>query len=135
MVDVLRNMVAALVHGGLVLDLQVIRPNPIVDSAGRDICDVDGEPLFRRADAATAAVDDLVARGELVEQAVDDHLVRKHYPSGSEVVADFDGKERTLPSAAVPLLCALDQPCTMRETCRLRRLVVTGESARGFQAP
>ena len=57
---VLRNMVEALKPGGLVFDLQVIRPDPTVESDGQVICEIDGEPLFRGADAATAAIDALV---------------------------------------------------------------------------
>src|SRR6266704_4953080 len=117
-------MVEAVKPGGLVLDLQVIRPNPIVDAGGRDACEIDGEPLFRTADAATAAVDALVRAGRLIEQAVDDHDVRKHYASGAELVADFADKKRQLPERVVPGLLALSQPCVVRERCRLRRLQV-----------
>jgi len=54
-VHVLRNMVEAVKQGGVVLDLQVIRPNPTVLVDGQVVCEIDGEPLFRMADAATAA--------------------------------------------------------------------------------
>ena len=57
---VLRNMVEAVKPGGLVLDLQVIRPNPTVEVDGQAVCEIDGEPLFRAADAATEAIDALV---------------------------------------------------------------------------
>jgi hypothetical protein len=123
-VHVLRNMVEAVKPGGLVLDLQVIRPNPMVEADGKVVCEVDGEPLFRWADAATAAVDALVDAGQLVEQDVDDHDVRKHYGSGRELVDDFANKERRLPSSAVPGLRALAVSCVVRERCRLRRLQV-----------
>ena len=76
--DVLGRMLEALHPGGVVLDLQVIRPNPRVEVDGRVVCEIDGEPLFRWADAATAAVDARIAAGDLVEEAVDDHDVRKH---------------------------------------------------------
>ena len=62
---VLRKMVDAVKAGGVVLDLQVIRPNPLVEANGRVLCEIDGEPLFRTADAATAAVDALIATGRL----------------------------------------------------------------------
>src|SRR5256885_532425 len=65
-------MVSGVRPGGLVLDLQVIRPNPRVELDGRAPYEIDGEPLFRKADAATAAVDALIASGRLDEQAVDD---------------------------------------------------------------
>lgn len=122
--DVLDNMVRALRLGGVVLDLQVIRPDPVVESGGRVVCVIDGEPLFRTADSATAAVDALVRAGRLVEDGVDDHDVRKHYVDGPELVADMAGSRRDLPAEAVPELSMLTEPCAVRERCRLRRLVV-----------
>ena len=121
---VLQNMVQAVKPGGMILDLQVIRPNPRVEIDGRVVCEIDGEPLFRKADAATAAVDALVCAGRLVETARDDHDVRKHYPNGAELIDDFAGKERRLPPEATPALRARARPCALRERCRLRRLTV-----------
>ena len=117
-------MVEAVKPGGLVLDLQVIRPNPTVEVDGQAVCEIDGEPLFRSADAATDAVEALVSTRQLVEQAVDDHDVRKHYDNGAELVDDFADKQRTLPDHALPQLRRLAQPCVVRERCRLRRLEV-----------
>ncbi len=117
-------MVDAVKPGGLVLDLQVIRPNPTVEVDGTVVCEIDGEPLFHGADAATAAVDALAPSGRLVEQAVDDHDVHKHYDNGAELVDDFADKKRRLPHRAVHGLLALAQPCVVRERCRLRRLLV-----------
>ena len=119
---VLRNMVEAVEQGGLVFDLQVIRPNPVVETEGRIVCEIDGQPLFRRADAAAAAINALVRSGELNEQAVDDHDVREHYANGAELVDDFAGKQRRIPQRALPRLRALTQSCAVRERCRLRRL-------------
>jgi hypothetical protein len=123
-VDVLHNMVLAARPGGLILDLQVIRPNPVVEVDGNVVCEIDGEPLFERADAATAAVDALVAAGRLEEEAVDDHDVREHYATGADLVDAFADKQRKLPETAVPDLLALARPCAVRERCRLRRLCV-----------
>jgi hypothetical protein len=123
-VHVLRNMVDAVKPGGLVFDLQVIRPDPVVETEGRVVCEIDGAALFRSADAATAAIDAFIAQGALSEQAVDDHDVRKHYGSGPELVDAFAGKERKLPEEALPELRALAVPCAVRERCRLRRLEV-----------
>jgi len=123
-VHVLRNMVDAVKPGGLVLDLQVIRPNPTAEVNGHVICEIDGEPLFRMADAATAAVDALIRAGRIVEQAIDDHDVREHYDDGTDLVDAFTDKKRQLPEPAIPRLIALAQPCVVRERCRLRRLQV-----------
>ena len=126
--DVLSNMVNAVRPEGAVLDLQVIRPNPCVEVDDRFVCEVDGEPLFRRADAATAAIDALIRQGLLIEQVVDDHDVRKHYPDGADLVDDFKDKERQLPQDAIPTLLSISRPCVVREHCRLRRLGVAEKS-------
>jgi hypothetical protein len=117
-------MVDAVSPAGLVLDLQVIRPQPVVEVDGAIVCVVDGEPLFRRADAAVAAIDGAVQDGRLADEAVYDHDVRKHFATGSDLVADFDGKQRRLPVEALPTLEAHPGPAVLRERCRLRRLRV-----------
>jgi hypothetical protein len=123
-VHVLNNMVKAVRPGGTVLDLQVIRPNPRVEIGDELFCEVDGEPLFRRADAAVGAIDALIRLGRLSEQAVHDNDVREHYTNGADLVDDFNDKERQLPQEALPQLLAVAQPCVVRERCRLRRLSV-----------
>ncbi len=123
--DVLDRMIEATAPGGVVLDLQVIRPDPSVEVDGRVVCEIDGEPLFRMADAATAAVDARIAAGDLVEEAVDDHDVRKHYSDGAELVEDIAQSIRDLPAERVPELRALKRPLVVRERCRLRRLRVS----------
>jgi hypothetical protein len=128
-VHVLGNMVSAVRPGGIVLDLQVVRPNPHVEVDGRVFSEIDGEPLFIKADAATAAVDTLIAAGGLVEEAVDDHDVRKHYRTGLHLVDDFAGKDRRLLGDAVSRLQAVTRPCVVRERCRLRRLALATRSA------
>ena len=119
---VLRNMLSGVKPGGIVLDLQVIRPNPAVETNGEKLSEIDGEPLFALADAAAAAVDAAVASGQLLEEAVDDHDVRKHYPSGADLVDDFTTKKRRVLDEA--RVRAAAGPCTTRERCRLRRLRV-----------
>ncbi len=122
---VLRNMVEAVKPDGRVLDLQVIRPNPRAEVDGRLICELDGEPLFRKADAARAALDALVASNRLIEEAVDDHDVLKHYANGTDLLDDWARSERRPADEAVPRLHATARPCVTREHCRLRRLRLT----------
>jgi hypothetical protein len=129
-VHVLHTMVDAVRPSGLVLDLQVIRPDPVVEIDGRVVCGIRGGRLFAQADAAVAAIDALIRTGELVEQGVDDHDVRKHYATGRDLVADFATKERRLPTEAMPMLEAHDTPCVVRERCRLRQLMVSDARAR-----
>jgi len=124
-VHVLNNMIEAVRPGSIVLDLQVIRPNPRIEAEDRLICEIDGEPLFRRATAAASAIDTLIDKGRLAEQAVDDHDVLSHYDDGPDLVDDFAGKERRLPPEAMPRLLTLAQACVIRERCRLRRLSVS----------
>ena len=123
--NVLRHMVDAVRTGGLVLDLQVIRPNPRVEVGERFICELDGEPLFVKADAAAAAVDAAVANGQLIEEAVDDHDVLKHYADGADLVDDWKRSERQPLGKTTSELRDIDRPCRTRERCRLRRLGVT----------
>jgi hypothetical protein len=127
-VYVLRRFRAALRPGGIVLDLQVVPPQPRVEADGRVVCEIVGSSLLERADAARAGVDLLVAEGLLVEEAVDDHDVFKHFESGAALVEDFAPKERDVPREAVPVLQALDRECVVRERCRLRRLRQSGGS-------
>jgi len=126
-VHVLRRFRDALVPKGLVLDLQVIRPHPVVEIDGAAVCEVDGSALFATADPAAAAVDALVSGGLLVEEAVDDHDAVKHYDSGAELVADFADSKRNLPEEWIPRLTLIDRACAVREHCRLRRLRATAD--------
>ena len=119
---VLRRLLGALIPGGIVLDLQVIRPHPRVEVDGTILCEIDGTPLFVWADAARDAVDLLVAERLLEEEALDDHDVRKHYANGAALVADFETSERNIPVDALPRLLAVDRECVVRERCRVRRL-------------
>jgi hypothetical protein len=123
-VHVLRRFRESLVPDGLILDLQVIRPDPVVELDGRVLCTIDGEPLLAAADAAAAEVDRMVEARLLADEGVDDHDVLKHYSSGRLLVEDFAGKERTIPATAVPFLESVDRPVAVREQCRSRRLRV-----------
>ena len=122
--NALSRMIEAVAPGGLILDLQVIRPDPYVEVDGLVVARIDGEALFAWADAATAAVDDRIAAGELVEEAIDDHEVRKHYSDGAELVEDVASSKRRFPDEVIPTVAAIDQPLVVREFCRLRRLRV-----------
>ena len=96
---------------------------------GRAVAEIDGEPLFVRADAATAAVDARIQAGDLVEEAVDDHDVLNHYADGAELVEDFADSKRGFPEEVVPSVAAIAEPLVVRERCRLRRLRVRRDAA------
>jgi hypothetical protein len=121
-VHVLRRFRKALVPQGLLLDLQVIPPDPIVELDDRTVCKVDGSALLDAAAAAAAEVDAMVDAGLLAEEAIDDHDVRKHYSSGAELVDDFADSARDLPREWIPRLAASDREHVVRERCRTRRL-------------
>jgi len=123
-VNALSRMIEAAAPGALILDLQVIRPDPYVELRGEVVARIDGAPLFAWADAATTAVDERIAAGDLVEEAVDDHDVRKHYSNGAELVEDVAGSKRRFPEEVVPALQRIDRPLVVRERCRVRRLRV-----------
>ena len=120
---VLRRSHEALVPNGTMLDLQVIRPDPRVETVdGRLLCEADGTALFEHADAAREAVDLFIGERLLEEEAVDDHDVIQHYSTGAELVEDWEPKKRTLPVAALPFLRTFERECVVRERCRLRLL-------------
>ena len=120
--NVLGKMVEAVKPGGVVLDLQVIRPKPRVESEGQVVCEYVANELFGKADAAAAAVDALIAKERLVEEAVDDHDVLQHFDDGVDLLAELADPERSLPAGAIPILRSLRRPCNRRDHCRLRRL-------------
>lgn len=119
---VLHRFRDALTPDGLILDLQVIRPNPVVEVDGEVVCEIEGSALFATADPAAAAIDAMVEARLLTEEARDDHDVRKQYASGAELVDDFEDSRRDLPADWIPRLRQLETPCAVRERCRLRRL-------------
>lgn len=121
---VLRNLVKAVEPGGVILDLQVIRPHPVVEVEGQPLFEIDGAPLFATADTAAAAIDELVGAGTLLDEAVDDHDVREHYRDGADLVEAFVDKRQRLPDHAIPELRDVTVGCAVRSRCRLRRLRV-----------
>lgn len=129
---VLRRFREALVPGGVLLDLQVIPPDPVVEVDGSVVCSIDGSYLLDAAAAATLVVDELVACALLREEAVDDHDVLRHFGSGSSLVEHFEASKRSVPPDAIPLLKAIEGLCIVRERCRLRRLRTAGARARRY---
>jgi len=121
-VHVLRRFREAVVRGGILLDLQVIRPHMRIESEGRLIYVADGSPLFEWADAARAAGDLLVAEGLLVEDAVDEHDVLKHYDNGAELIANWPPKQVKPSGETAAFFRAIAVKCVSRERCQLRKL-------------
>ena len=147
--NALSQMIEAAAPAGLILDLQVIRPDPFVELDGEVVARIDGEELFAWADTATAAVALAIAaygivlphttlhsRGSLPEHRVSSQVpirivdslegiqIRKHYSDGADLVEDVAGSKRRLPDEVVPLVQIIDRPLVVRESCRLRGLRV-----------
>lgn len=125
--DALSRMIEAVKPGGLILDLQVVRPNPQVEVNGRAVGELDGEALRTWAEAATAAVDTRILAGDLVEEAVDEHDVLRHYPDGAELVHDYAESKTRVPLELVPVVAVVEEPLAVKERCRLRRLRVVAK--------
>lgn len=125
-VRVLRRSRVGLGPGGVILDLQVVPPEPVVEVDAVVVCTLEDGGLLDDAAAATAIVDGLVDRGMLREEAVDDHHVLRHYGSGADLIEYFEAKRRSVPADAIPVLKSTERPCLVREACRLRRLAVVG---------
>jgi hypothetical protein len=125
-VHVLRRFREAVLPRGTLLDLQVVRPHPRIEAAGRTVYVADASPLFEWADAARAAVDRLAEEGLLVEEAVDEHDVLTHHRDGASLVEDWPEKRRKPPPEAISMLRAIPSECLVRERCRLRRLRPSG---------
>ena len=120
--DGLDRMLDALAPWGVALDLQVIRPTrgwrSAAGSSARSTAARSSSGRMRRLPPSTRGI----VAGDLVEEAVDDHDVRSHYPSGRDVVEDVAESKQRLPESAIRALEALDEPVVVRERCRLRPL-------------
>jgi hypothetical protein len=123
-VDALSQMIEATRPGGQILDLQVIRPDPVIELDGHPIAHIDGEPLFLWADAAVAAIDERISLGELVQEAFDDHDIREYYADGRELAGRFVTSKRRLSDEALRVIQPIVQPLAVRERCRTRLLRV-----------
>ncbi len=121
-VHALRHLCEALVPGGLVVDLQAIRPSGRVEIGGNPIGAIDDDVFFARAAHAVAGLDALVDEGLLApgRQIVFESLV--HYDAGAELVAAItDSTERRLPDELARRLADAG-PCVVRETSFIRVL-------------
>jgi len=100
-VDVLRNMVDAAKPGRIVLDLQVICPNPRVEVDSRLVCEIDGERWSRLATTTTSASTTRTA------------------PTSSTISRQSSAG---YPTKQYPVCARSHGPCVVRERCRLWRL-------------
>lgn len=121
-VDVLRQLLRALVPGGAIVDLIAIPPSGTVEVSGRVLGEVDESAFFPRALAAASGLDALVAAGLLAFESEERFPVLVRYPTGQDAVDDV--AERTygrLPGPLAERVAAIDGPVEIRETSAVRR--------------
>lgn len=122
--NALRRVVAAVVRGGIILDLQTVRPPPVVEAEGRAICEIEASAFFARADANDAVLLGTIEEGVLTLEA-EEHLdVLARYATGAELLADWDSRSRKVPPSMRSVVRAIPTECVVREPCRTRRLRV-----------
>src|SRR3954454_3632429 len=114
-VHVLRQLLEALVPGGLVVDLQAIQPSGRVEVGGALVGRIDDRIFYARAERAVTGLDVLADEGLLLRgpQIEFDTLVR--YDSGAELLAAIaDADERRMPGELAVRLADVG-PCLVRE--------------------
>lgn len=118
--NALRNVLAAVVPGGIVLDLQTVRPPPWVEAEGRVLCELDATGFFRRADANELVLARAIRDGHLTLEAEDLHLVLKRWSSGAALVDGEEGRSCRVPDAMKPVIRFIREECVIFEPCRVR---------------
>ena len=116
---VLGNMAEAAEPEGLILDLLVIRQNPVIEAVTELLCEIDGEWLFATGDAATAAVDSQIAGRRLVEG----RSTTTTSPSTTQTEPTSSTLRRRETQGATggrAALADVREPCVVCERCRLR---------------
>jgi SAM-dependent methyltransferase len=121
-VHALRRFGRILAPNRAILDLQVVPPEPTIEVNGECVCRLEGGTLLKDAAAAAAAIDEEIARGLLREEAVDDHHVLRHFPTGAALVEHFRTRPRSVPTLCAPTVEGSTRRHIVREACRLRRL-------------
>ena len=126
-VHVLRRLLAALVPGGVVVDLTMSPPDEVVESGGDVLGRLDGSLFFPRALAACGGLDALAAERllELVREEPVSVMVR--YPSGADVLEDVARREYTrMPEALAQQLAHISGECLLTSNCMVRSFRLTG---------
>ncbi len=120
-VNVLRRLMAALVPGGVVVDLIAVPPPERVEVGGDVIGELDGSAFFPRALAAAAGLDALVAEGVLAHEREERFSIFVRYPTGADLVEDVAQREYTrMPAALARRVEAVAGPVAIREHSLVR---------------
>jgi hypothetical protein len=120
-VDVLRRLLAALVPGGVVVDLAMSPPDETVESSGEILGQLDGSAFFPRALAAGAGLDGLATEGFLRLEREEPVTVIVRYPTGNDALADFAEREYTrIPARLARRLAGITAECLLYSNCLVR---------------
>lgn len=122
---VLRHVLRLARPDAIVLDLTSVPPAAVVELDGVPLGSLDQAAFLERAALTEAAVDAMIARGRLVEEASLAHDVLTHFRSGRELASDVAGRRVTrVPLELRRRLEGNDHPLVERSFCLLRRLRV-----------
>ncbi len=120
-VNVLRRLLAALVPGGVVVDLTMSPPNELVESGGDALGHLDGSLFFPRALAACAGLDELATDGLLEFVREEPISVTVRYPSGADVLEDVARRGYTrMPEDLAHRLAGVTTECVLHSNCFVR---------------
>jgi hypothetical protein len=120
-VDVLRQLLQALVPGGVVVDLTMAPPDETVESDGEILGHLDGSAFFPRALAAGAGLDALADEGGLVLEREEPVSVIVRYPTGNDALEDFVARTYTrIPAALAHRLETVSTECLLYSNCLVR---------------
>jgi len=120
-VDVLRRLLAALVPGGVVVDLTMSPPDESVESGGKLLGHLDGSLFFPRSLAAGAGLDALADEGILMLEREEPASVIVRYPSGNDVLEDIAEKTYTrMPDELARRLAGTSEECLLTSHCLVR---------------
>lgn len=128
--DTLRDLLRALVPGGLVVDLLSVPPPEHVEAAGEVIGELDNSAFFARAIPAAAGLDALAAAGVLVHEHEERLSILVRYPTGADLADDVAQRTYSrLPATLEPRVRAIAGPCELRSPCLVRRFRTLGQPA------
>jgi hypothetical protein len=124
-VDALQQIHRAMATGGLVLDMQPVRPRPPVEAAGTRLGSLDMREWGRTLDAVAALIDETIAAGLFREEGRRSYDVLETFDDGPELidtVRDWDGTE--ISSTLAARIVRATPPFVIREGVLLRVLRV-----------
>jgi len=121
-VDALRNLVSAVVPGGIVVDLAARPPDGLVLHGGQPVGSVDESLFFERSEVALAGLDVLVGEGFLVQESEERFPVLISYPTGADLVEDVASRTYgRFTEELAERIAAIAGPVQIQENNQVRR--------------